>query len=202
MAENLKSNATGSERNMNFELSQEHLQLQQSVKKWVEKTILPAISTYEEKSILPLDIFRKIGEKGFLKTHLPKEHGGWGLGSIAYCLVCEELGKAGAGLIHNGHFQTGKMLIQYGTQKQKETYLEKLLTGEYLAATAITEPTVGSSFANMHTSVKKQGDAYVLNGVKTLINDAAEADIMNVFAKGEEGISVLWLKKTHRGLRC
>ena len=62
---------------MGFELSQEHLQLQQSVKNYVEETILPKISTYEEKSILPLDIFRKLGEKGYLRAHIPKEHGGW-----------------------------------------------------------------------------------------------------------------------------
>jgi len=186
---------------MDFELSDEHLQLRQSLRNYVEQTILPAIPGYEEKSILPLDMFRKLGEKGFLKAHIPKEHGGQGLGSIAYCLVCEELGKAGAGMIHNGHFQTGKMLIQYGTRKQKKMYLEKLLTGEYLAATAITEPTVGSSFANMQTRVKKQGNAYVLNGVKTLINDAAEADIMNVFAKGPEGISVLLVEKNTPGFK-
>ncbi len=186
---------------MIFELTQEHHQLQRSVKEFVEKSILPAISAYEEKSIFPLDMFRKIGEKGFLKAHIPREHGGGGLGSIAYCLVCEELAKAGAGLIHNGHFQTGKMLIECGTTAQKEKYLEKLLTGKYLAATAITEPAVGSSFAKMQTRVKKQGDVYVLNGVKTLINDAAEADIMNVFAKGEEGISVLLVEKNTPGLR-
>ena len=186
---------------MKFELSQKHLQLQQSVRNFVDKIILPEISMYEEKSILPLDIFRKLGEKGFLKAHIPKEHGGRGLGSIAYCLLCEELGKAGAGLIHNGHFQTGKMLIQYGTRIQKKKYFDKLLSGDYLAATAITEPTVGSSFADMKTTVKKQGNTYILNGVKTLINDAAEADIMNVFARGEEGISVLLVEKNTPGLK-
>jgi len=106
-----------------------------------------------------------------------------------------KLAKAGAGLIHNGHFQTIKMLIEHGTLEQKEKYLKKLLTGEYLAATAITEPTAGSSFSNMKTTIKKKGDVYVLNGVKTLINDAAEADIMNVFTKRQEGISVFLVEK-------
>jgi alkylation response protein AidB-like acyl-CoA dehydrogenase len=186
---------------MDFELAQEHKQLQQSVKNLVEQAILPTIMGYEEKSVFPLEIFRKIGQAGFLKTHIPKKYGGSGLGTIAFCLVCEELGKAGAGMVHNGHFQTQKMLTEYGTETQKEKYLDKLLNGEYLAATAITEPTVGSSFKNMQTRVKRQGDGYVLNGVKTLINDAAEADIMNVFARGEEGISVFLVEKETPGLR-
>lgn len=186
---------------MDFELSQEHEQLQQSVKNLVEQDILPTIMKYEEKSILPMELFRKIGQAGFLKAHIPREYGGSGLGTTAFCLVCEELGKAGAGMVHNGHFQTQKMLSEYGTAKQKEKYLDKLLSGEYLAATAITEPTVGSSFKNMQTQVKRRGDGFVLNGVKTLINDAAEADIMNVFARGEEGISVFLVEKNSPGLK-
>ena len=89
---------------------------------------------------------------------------------MAFCLVSEEMAKAGVGMTHNGHFQTGKMLIEYGTRKQQEKYLAKLLSGEYLAATAISEATVGSSFATMQTTVEKHHNAFVLNGVKTLIN--------------------------------
>ena len=186
---------------MDFELSQELKQLQQSVKKLVEQDILPTIMKYEEKSILPMELFRKIGQAGFLKAHFPINYGGSGLGTIGFCLVCEELAKAGAGMIHNGHFQTQRMLTEYGTENQKKKYLDKLLNGEYLAATAITEPTVGSSFKNMQTQVIKESNGFVLNGVKTLINDAAEADIMNVFAKGEEGISVFIVEKNTPGLK-
>jgi len=93
------------------------------------------------------------------------------------------------------------MLVEYGTPKQREKYLAKLLSGEYLAATAITEPTVGSSFANMQTRVEKHGNTFILNGVKTLINDAAEADIVNVFAKSDDGISVFLVEKNTPGFR-
>jgi alkylation response protein AidB-like acyl-CoA dehydrogenase len=156
---------------------------------------------YEEKSVLPQELFREIGAEGFLKAHIPKEHGGLGLGALAYCLVSEELAKAGAGLTHNGHFQTEKTLLEYGTPKQRGKYLTKLLSGEYLAAVAITELTAGSSFANMQTTVQKHGDSFVLNGVKTLINDAAEADIINIFAKSDEGISVFLVEKNTPGFR-
>lgn len=186
---------------MDFELSQQHKELQHSVRRLVEQSILPKIMDYEEKSILPREIFGEIGAEGFLKAHIPKRYGGLGLGTLAYCLVAEELAKAGAGLTHNGHFQTGKMLLEYGTPKQQQKYLAKMLSGEYLAATAISEPTVGSSFANMQTRVEKHGDTFILNGVKTLINDAAEADIVSVFAKSDEGISVFLLEKGTPGFQ-
>ena len=76
---------------MDFELSQEHKELQQSVRRLVEQRILPQIMEYEEKSVLPRGLFREIGAQGFLKAHIPKEHGGLGLGTMAYCLVSEEL---------------------------------------------------------------------------------------------------------------
>ena len=186
---------------MDFELSPEHKELQLSARRLVEQRILPLIMSYEERSVFPQEIFREIGAQGFLKAHMPKECGGLGLGTLAYCLVSEELAKAGAGMTHNGHFQTEKMLLDYGTPEQRGKYLAKLLSGEYLAATAITEPTVGSSFANMQTRVEKRGDTFILNGVKTLINDAAEADVINVFAKSDEGISVFLVEKGMPGFQ-
>ena len=105
-------------------------------------------------------------------------------------------------MTHPPVFQTGKMIMYAGTPKQKEKYLKKLLTGEYIAATAITEPTVGSSFADMRTRMEKRGDVFILNGVKTLINDAAESDIINVFAKDESGnISVFLVEKGNPGMK-
>jgi butyryl-CoA dehydrogenase len=185
---------------MDFELSQQHQGLQESVREFVEQNVLPHITRYEEKSILPRELFREMGRQGFLKAHIPMEFGGLGLGTMAFCLVSEEVAKAGFGMTHNGHFQTIKMLTESGTPKQREKYLAKLLTGEYLAATAITEQTVGSSFATMQTSMEKRGDSFILTGVKTLINDAAEADVINVFAKGDQGISVFLVEKNTPGL--
>jgi len=186
---------------MDFELSREHEELQQSVRKLVEQRIIPRIMEYEEKSVLPREFFTEIGAQGFLRAHISREDGGLGLGTIAFCLVAEELAKAGTGLIHFGQFQTQKMLLGYGSPEQREKYLTKLLTGEYLAAVAITEPTVGSSFATMQTTVQKRDDTFVLNGLKTLINDAAEADIVTVLAKSDEGISVFIVEKGTPGFK-
>jgi hypothetical protein len=184
---------------MNFELSEQHQKLQASVKLFVERDVLPQIMKFEEKNVLPIKIFREMGRQGFLRAHIPTDRGGQGLGTMAFCLVSEEVAKAGFGMTHNGHFQTGKMLTEYGIPQQRDKYLASLLAGTYLAATAITEPTVGSSFADMQTTVQKRSDGFVLNGIKTLINDAAEADVINVFAKGDEGISVFLLEKGSPG---
>ncbi len=186
---------------MDFELPEEYKELQLSLKKLVKEKILPQIFDYEQKSLLPRKIFSELGTAGFLKVHVPQEYGGTGLGTIAYCLVAEELSKAGAGLTHNGHFQTVKMLCEYGTPKQQEKYLPKLLNGEYLAATAITEPEVGSSFASMKTRLSKHNNHFILDGIKTLINDASEADIISILAKSDKGISILLLEKDTPGFQ-
>jgi butyryl-CoA dehydrogenase len=187
---------------MDPELSQQYRDLQQSLRNFVSETVLPQIMKYEQKSVLPRKIFHSLGTQGFLRAHVPIEFGGQGLGTMAFCLVSEEVSRAGAGMTHNGHFQTLKMLTGYGSPLQRDKYLRKLLEGEYLAATAITEPDVGSSFAAMKTTVKMRGKSFVLNGMKTLINDAAEADIVNVFARGPEGgISVFLVEKGTPGFQ-
>ena len=183
------------------DLPQKLKELQQSVRDFVEEKILPRIMEYEWRSVFPREMFRDVGREGFFRAHVSKEHGGLGLGTLAYCLVSEELAKAGAGMTHNGQFQTMKMLIEHGTEIQNRNYLPQLLSGMYLAATAITEPTLGSSFTTMQTNVKMRGNDFVLNGVKTLINDAAEADMMNVFATGDAGISVFIVDKGTKGYR-
>jgi alkylation response protein AidB-like acyl-CoA dehydrogenase len=186
---------------MDFELSSKHIELQRSVRSLVEQIVLPQIMEFEEKSLFPWEVFRKIGSEGFLRAHIPEANGGLGLGTMGYCLVSEELAKAGAGMTHNGHFQTQKMLLGYGTQTQRDKYLDKLGTGEYLAATAISEPTVGSSFEDMRTQGEKRGGGFVLNGIKTLINDAAEANVISIFARSEEGISVFLVEAGTPGFR-
>lgn len=186
---------------MDFDHSSRHRELRQEVRSFVDQDVLPVIFEYEEKSIFPADIFRNMGRRGFLKTHVEKEYGGLGLGVLGYCIVSEEVAGAGAGMTHNGHFQLGKMLFEYGTAEQKEKSLQKLLNGEYIGAMAITEPSAGSSFVNLSTTVKAGGGGYILDGVKTLINDASEADVIGVFAKSNGGFSLLLLYKDTKGFR-
>jgi hypothetical protein len=186
---------------MDFDLTPEHQELRNSVRSFVEQKVFPQIWKYEEKSIFPMDIFREMGQRGFLRAYIPVEHGGLGLGTMAFCIISEEMCKAGFGMSHYGHVQTVRMLIEFGTETQRSRYLSKLLTGELLGATAIAEPTAGSSLATMQTTVEKKGNTFVLNGAKTLINEAAEADVINVYTKGGEGISVFLVEKQTPGFR-
>jgi butyryl-CoA dehydrogenase len=183
------------------EISPAHRQLQGALRRFVSEAVLPHIMAFEEASVFPAEMFRAMGREGFLRAHVPVEEGGLGLGAMAFCIVAEELARGGAGMVHPGQFQTMRMLLEHGSPEQKERYLAGLLDGTILAATAITESEVGSSFARMQTRGIRSGSGFVLNGAKSLINDAAEADLINVFAATEEGISVFLIEKGTPGFR-
>jgi butyryl-CoA dehydrogenase len=178
------------EESLDFERSERQKQVQASAKAFAEGVIEPEAREYDEKGLFPWDSFRKMGREGFLGLTVPGEFGGGNGGATEYSLLCEEMAKASAAYIHNGHYQTEKMLIHHGSKAQQEEFLPKLSRGEYLAATAISEPEVGSSFSGMVSRARKKGDFYILNGLKVHINDAAEAQVINFFAMAPKGLTV------------
>lgn len=180
---------------MDFEYSPDLVTFQQEARAFIREYMAPEIDEYDRESVFPRETFRKFGAQGFLGAAVPKGFGGKGLGTPGYCLLCEELGRLGAGAIHNGIFQTQKMILFCGSEELKRTYLPGLSSGAIHAATAISEPDMGSSFALMMTFARRDGAFYVLNGEKTHINDAAEAELINVFAKTDSGLSVLLVEK-------
>lgn len=182
------------------ELSLPYRVLREAVHHFVTEKVLPRIMAFEEASIFPAEMFREMGRKGFLKAHVPAGDGGAGLGAMAFCIVAEELARGGAGMVHPGQFQTMRMILEHGSPEQRNRYLAGLLDGTILGATAITEPEVGSSFSRMQTRAGRSGGTFIINGMKSLINDAAEADLINVFAATEEGISVFLIEKGTPGL--
>ena len=186
---------------MDFTLPQKLQEFQSEVREFVSKKVIGQIERYDELGCFPTEIFRALGKEGFLGASVPPEHGGLGLGTLGYCILSEELARASAGLTHNGHFQTQRMILCRGTEGQKAKYLAKLTSGEYLGAMAISEPTVGSSFQKMQTRAHGRDGYYLLNGVKTNINDAAEADLISVFAVAEEGLTIFLLEKNNPGFR-
>ncbi len=175
---------------MDFEWTDAQKELKASAKAFAERVIEPEAREYDEKSLISWDTFMKMGREGFLGLPVPGVYGGRSGGALDYGILCEEIAKASAGYIHNGHYQTEKMLIHHGTEAQKEEFLPKLARGEFLAATAISEPGVGSSFRGMTSRAKKEGTSYILKGEKTHINDAAEAQVINFFAMAPGGLSV------------
>ena len=109
----------------------------------------------DQKSVFPRQIFREFGNQGFLGAAVPEKYGGLGLGTMEYCLLSEELGRLSAGYHHNNLFQTQKMILDFGTEEQKKRFFPGLATGQIHAATAISEPKMGSSFAGMETMAVK-----------------------------------------------
>ena len=175
---------------MDFEWSESQKVLQARVRGFTQRVIEPEAKEFDEKNLFPVATFRKMGKEGFLGITVPSEYGGGNGGAMEYSLLCEEIARASAAYIHNGHYQTEKMLFHYGTAEQRREFLPQLATGEFLAATAISESRVGSSFSGMAATARREKDGYILNGEKVHINDVAEAQIINFFAMAPQGLTV------------
>ena len=167
---------------------------------FVDAKAFPVILEHEAASTFPFDLFRETGAAGFFRAHLKAELGGAGLGVPAFCLVSEELARAGAGMIHNGHFQLIEMLAEYGSPAQRAHYLGPLSQGAAIGAMAITEPGAGSSFRGMQTRLTAAGDRWVLDGEKVFINDAAAADLLGVLARSGSGFTMVVLQRGTPGV--
>jgi butyryl-CoA dehydrogenase len=186
---------------VDFERSEAQKALQASVRAFVERVIEPEAREYDEKGLFPWESFRKMGREGHMGLTVPASYGGRGGGAMEYGILCEEIARASAAYIHNGHYQTEKMILHFGTEEQRQEFLPKLATGEYLAATAISEMGVGSSFRGMASTARKEKDHYILNGGKIHINDAAEAQIINFFALTARGLTVFLVDPQSPGFR-
>lgn len=186
---------------MDYTYSRQLIEFQQRAREFIQKNMAPEAEDCDRKSIFPRQTFRDFGKEGFLGVIVPRTYGGSGMGAMAYCLLSEELGRLSAGYHHNGIFQTQHMILNFGTDAQKQKILRDLATGTLHAATAISEPGMGSSFAQIKTYAKKEKDVYILNGVKSHINDAAEADIMNLLAQTDRGLTIFLLERGTPGFK-
>jgi alkylation response protein AidB-like acyl-CoA dehydrogenase len=186
---------------MDYTYSRQLIEFQQRARDFIREKMAPEVAEYDRKSVFPRQTFRDFGEAGFLGVIVPREYGGLGMGAMAYCLLSEELGRLSAGYHHNGIFQTQHMILNYGTDDQKQKFLRNLASGSFHAASAISEPEMGSSFAQLKTYATKEKDVYLLNGVKSHINDAAEADVMNLLAKTDRGLTLFLLERGTPGFK-
>lgn len=181
---------------MSFELTEEQESLRRTVQKFAEKELAPIAAEADEKGEFHREIYEKLAELGLLGIPCPEEYGGAGLDYSTYIVVIEEIAKyclaTAVGLAVQGLPQI--MINQFGTEEQKNAYLEPLASGHRLGAFALTEAGSGSDAASLKTSAVKDGDSYVLNGAKVFITHGGVADIYLVMArtdpqKGARGIS-------------
>jgi len=168
--------------------TRDHDMVRKAVRDFINKELNPNIDEWEEKGIAPLhDIFKKMGELGFLGIRYDTRYGGEGLDYWYELAFLEELGYIdAAGLPMAISVQTNMAtpaIAEFGSEHLKQTYLEKAISGEMVGAIAVTEPDAGSDVAALKTTAKREGDSYVINGSKTFITNGTQADFLTMLAR-------------------
>ena len=177
--------------------SEEHRMIRNTVREFCEAEIEPIAQDVENEHRFPEEIFEQLGELDMMGVPVSMEYGGLGGDQLMYALVTEELGRVsgGIGLSYAAHVSLGSKPIEmFGTEAQKEEWLQPLASGEGMGAWALTEPGSGSDASDMDTMAVKDGDEYVLNGTKQFITNANVANSVLVKAvtdpdAGYDGIS-------------
>ncbi|RJE73004.1 acyl-CoA dehydrogenase family protein [Reichenbachiella sp. MSK19-1] len=163
------------------------------IKNFAEKEIKPQFMQWDETQEFPIDLFRKLGEMGMMGVLVPEEYGGSGFGYHEYVTVVSEIakidGSIGLSVAAHNSLCTGHIL-QFGSEGQKQRWLPKLASGEWIGAWGLTEPNTGSDAGNMKTVARKDGDHWVINGTKNFITHGISGDLAVVMTRtGEAGDS-------------
>lgn len=177
--------------------------LRNSVREFVRKEVAPIASEMDEKDHFPVDVFHKMGKQGFLGVTIPPEYGGAGMGYYSQAIIEEELGYASASLAlsYGAHSNLClDNLYRNGSDQQREEYVPKLASGEWIGSLCLTEPSSGSDALAMKTSAVKNGNFWTLNGSKTLITNAPYADLMLTYARTGDGYTAFTVLGTDKGL--
>jgi len=168
--------------------NKDHEMVRRAVKEFVDKEINPNMDEWEEQGIAPLhDLFKKMGDLGFLGIRYDHKYGGQGLDYWYDLVFLEELGHIqGMGLPMAISVQTHMAtpaIAEFGSEYLKETYLKPAIAGDMVSSIAVTEPGAGSDVAALQTTAKKDGDVYVINGSKTYITNGTQADFLTMLAR-------------------
>ncbi len=171
-------------------LTEEQKLVRDSVRSYVKKEISPIIETYAQKAEFPIQIVKQLGEIGCFGPTVPLEYGGGGLDYISYGLMMQELERGDSGVRSTASVQGSLVMypiLAYGTEEQKQKFLPKLASGEWLGCFGLTEPDHGSNPAGMLTNFTDAGDHVLLNGAKMWISNAPFAQVAVVWAKDGKG---------------
>jgi len=171
-------------------LTDEHKLIRETARAWVKKEVSPIIEEYYERSEFPKQVLPGLAEIGAFGPYIPEEYGGAGMDQISYGLIMQELERCDSGLRSTASVQSSLVMFpiwKYGTEEQRQKFLPKLASGEFIGSFGLTEPDHGSNPSGMLTNFKDAGDHYVLNGAKLWISNSPFCDIAVVWAKNEEG---------------
>jgi acyl-CoA dehydrogenase len=168
-------------------LTDEHEMLRRTVRTFVEKEIVPHVDAWEEAGRIPRELWRRLGELGFLGLEFPIEYGGGGGDFLSSVVLGEEMARCRSGgvafsvLVHTD--MSSPWLTRYGTPAQKRAYLPGIVRGETVCALGITEPGTGSDMAGIRTRAVRDGDRYLLTGSKIFITNGVHGDLYFVAAR-------------------
>ena len=171
---------------MNFDYSENQLMIQQMTQDFAKKEILPNINVWDEKEYFPIDLFKKAGKQGLMGILVPEKFGGSGLGYEEYILVLKEVSKVcGAiGLSLAAHNSLCvNHLLKFANDNQKNKWLPKLCSGQWVGAWGLTEPNTGSDAMRMKCVAEQEGDYWVINGSKNFITHGISGDIIVVIVR-------------------
>jgi butyryl-CoA dehydrogenase len=178
---------------MDFSVSDDHRMIQQSIRKFCEKELDPIAAEIDRDERFPMDVYRKLGQEGFLGALVPQAHGGSGLDLMSMYIIKEELCRSVAAMGMSVTICTLNFLhfiSRFGTEAQRKKYIPPVMSGDQLASYCLTEPNAGSDTLGFQTRAVRDGDHYVINGSKTFITNAPIADFFIVVARtsGERSV--------------
>ena len=176
--------------NLDELLSEEHKLVRDAARNWVKRDVSPIIEEYAQKAEFPKQIINGLAEIGAFGPYIPVEYGGAGLDQISYGLIMQEIERGDSGVRSTASVQSSLVMYpiwKYGTEEQRQKYLPKLASGEWMGSFGLTEPDHGSNPAGMTTNFKDMGDHYLLNGAKMWISNSPFCQIAVVWAKDESG---------------
>ena len=171
-------------------LTEEHKLVREAARDWVKRDVSPIIEEYAQNAKFPKQIINGLAEIGAFGPYIPEEYGGAGLDQISYGLIMQEIERGDSGVRSTASVQSSLVMYpiwKYGNEEQRNKYLPKLASGEWMGCFGLTEPDHGSNPGGMTTNYKDMGDHYLLNGAKMWISNAPLAQVAVVWGKNEEG---------------
>jgi butyryl-CoA dehydrogenase len=194
---------------MDFSLTDHQKLIRDTVRQFMETEVRPVVKQLEREERFPLELLKKLGEMGCCGMLTPERWGGAGLDTVSYVLMLEEVARVYTAMstalgVTNSAVQAP--ICQFGTDAQKEKYLQRLGTGEILGAFCLTETAAGSDAAGIRATATREGETYRLNGAKTWVTNGSNAGVYIVFAKtdpeaGGKGITAFLVEPSFPGFK-
>lgn len=189
--------------NMNSLLSEEERMVHESARQYAQEKLMPRVLEANRQEIFHREIMTELGDMGLLGSTLPEQYGGAGVNHVCYGLIAREIERVDSGYRSAMSVQSSLVMhpiYTFGSEAQRQKYLPKLATGEWVGCFGLTEPDAGSDPASMRTVAKKTANGYVLNGSKMWITNSPIADVFVVWAKLDGEIRGFILEKGMPGL--